>query len=298
MDETCLEFSREFYCANSSEICGQWECEGENEDESGSFEDGTKCFAKCLNDDSSQSDSGKRECSCYVQFGPIRILRSDGCQWKTLETPICSSLQPTSSTTSTTTTKVSTTITITTVSTSSPVSTSASESTTSSELELESSYVCGSDELETVGVNGQWYCNTETIFNGSICKLKCLPGFIDSQPLMKRRCRCKNGKCGWTRTDISCLIPGQQGHVTKPTNLSKRTCKEESMNDDNGYWKCSNQFYSGSKCNLLCFAGFDQIKTRRRCKCTEKSCKWKGTGLPTVILYYSLNMSHSCMTNP
>ena len=49
------------------------------------------------------------------------------------------------------------------------------------------------------------------------------------------------------------------------------------LEEDHGYWKCSKGHAGGSKCHLLCYTGFSQVKTRKKCKCKKgKGCAWKG----------------------
>ena len=137
MTETCPLLKLNFECFGRK--CGQWECD--------SYEDGAKCKLKCLQDENEYN--GEQVCSCYVQFGPIKILRNDGCRWKIIKMPSCSY-----SSTTTASTTITTTPTITTSTTGRPV------------------LKCGNEKLHDI--NGHWYCNTGSdVYNGSICKLKC-----------------------------------------------------------------------------------------------------------------------------
>ena len=53
-----------------------------------------------------------------------------------------------------------------------------------------------------------------------------------------------------------------------------RTCPALKHDINAGYWKCSDQNKHGSRCSLLCFSGFEQKNTNRRCKCQDLSEKF------------------------
>ena len=152
-----------------------------------------------------------------------------------------------------------------------PTSTSTITTTPTTTISLPDK-TCGSESLSNT--NGKWFCNQDVVQKGTLCELKCYAGFFPSDHKMKRRCICtKNGKCKWNHVDIGCLTtpPPEPIIVDDPP-----TCTVLESNLNTGYWDCSKQNKNGSRCSLLCFAGYEQKRTNRRCHCKGDSCKWKG----------------------
>ena len=217
-----------------------WKCTNANAS-------GSQCKLQCAkqglqlqNKQDSKGDH-KRQCQCT----------ESGCSWSGNDV-VCID-RPVSSTTAL------------------PLTTTPSSSTSSvTPDDSTDDKTCGSESL--TDINGVWFCNEDTIQNGSICKLKCRAGFFGSHAYMKRKCTCKDATCSWTRKQIKCLT---QPPPTQPTTTdATRRCS--ALNDDNGYWKCSNEMNKGSKCNLMCFAGYEQLRTKKRCRCKGDKCNWKG----------------------
>ena len=71
---------------------------------------------------------------------------------------------------------------------------------------------------------------------------------------------------------FQCLLPSQT--TTAPVIQDYEVC--DPLDEENGYWKCSDDNKKGSKCSLLCFAGYEQQRTKKRCKCKGERCFWKG----------------------
>ena len=94
---------------------------------------------------------------------------------------------------------------------------------------------------------------------------------------MKRRCLCnKKGVCKWNHKEIECTTSPP---ITVPEpiiDVDPPTCTPLQSDVNAGYWSCTNESKNGSRCSLLCFSGFEQQKTNRRCRCKGDSCEWKG----------------------
>ena len=120
-----------------------------------------------------------------------------------------------------------------------------------------------------------------------MCQLRCFAGFYSSDLLMKRRCSCtKKGICKWNHKEVQCL--SNPVSTTQPVTVAEdRFCPVLNHDINAGYWKCSDQNKHGSRCSLLCFSGFEQKKTNRRCKCKNDVCQWRGPDRqcePTAVL--------------
>ena len=217
-----------------------WKCSNNNK--AGSY-----CKLQCaqhglqLHNKQDAKGDHKRKCEC----------NQSGCSW-TGDDIMCTDREPVSTTTT-------------------PETTPTTQSSTDTTPDIAPSKTCGNEDL--FDINGVWFCNEDTIQNGSICKLKCRAGFFASHPYMKRKCACKDGKCSWTRKKVECLATTTQ---TTPITESDNTQTCTPLEADNGYWKCSNQSSKGSKCNLMCFAGYEQVRTKKRCKCKGEKCFWTG----------------------
>ena len=154
------------------------------------------------------------------------------------------------------------------ISTSPTSTTQTTKSTTATSLPDKT---CGSQSLSSQ--NGKWFCNEDVVQKGTLCELKCYAGFYSSDAKMKRRCICnKKGVCKWNHVDVDCLTtPPEPIEVVDPP-----TCTVLQSDLNTGYWDCSNQNKNGSRCSLLCFSGYEQKRTNRRCRCKGDSCEWKG----------------------
>ena len=136
------------------------------------------------------------------------------------------------------------------------------------------SKTCGNESL--LDINGVWFCNDDQVQKGTMCQLRCFAGFSSSDIVMKRRCTCtKKGICKWNHKEVECL--SNPPSTSQPTTVAEApTCPVLNHDINSGYWKCSNQNKHGSRCSLLCFSGFEQKNTNRRCKCQGDVCEWRG----------------------
>ena len=276
-----------------------WDCSNNNTE-------GSTCELQCaahgfeLQAIGEQATNGKRKCEC----------NGASCLWTGGSHMICAEIKITSTTTSTTSTTPTTTTTTTTTSTTTstipiPLSTTTRSTTTKHALttSTEADKTCSSQSLSDK--NGKWFCDSERNERGTVCELKCYAGFYHSDIKMKRRCVCnKKGKCKWNHKEIECLttLP-ETGGGSGPEPIVDAilpSCTPLQSDLNAGYWSCSNTNMDGSRCKLLCFSGFEQQPTSRKCRCKDNSCEWKGPDrqcvAASVFTTQSPNHSQVCET--
>ena len=211
---------------------------------------------------------GQLECSCYDLLGGF-IAIFTGCKWKGLHGQcITATVSSTPRTTTSTTTTTSSTTTTT-------PTTSRTTTSTTTTTKLEPSKTCGDQHL--YDINGKWFCNEDTVQKGTLCELKCKASFFASDLKMKRRCTCNaQGNCKWNYKEVECTTTSTQ---PPPTTTQDPSLVCGPLNDDNGYWKCNKGDAKGSRCVLMCFGGYEQKRTAKRCVCktnNPESCSWRG----------------------